>query len=149
MGVVLVLVLLAIYAAWRIYGNRYLAPTEEASRFGPRLHHVVSNKYFVDEAYFALVVRPLLALTRGLARFDKLVIDGVVNATGFAMKVTAWVNGAIDRVFVDGLVNQAAAATLFVGQRLRRVQTGQVQAYVVGIMGALVAIWVVFYLVQT
>ena len=149
MGVVLVLVLLAIYAAWRIYGNRYLAPTEEASRFGPRLHHVVSNKYFVDEAYFALVVRPLLALTRGLARFDKLVIDGVVNATGFAMKVTAWVNGAIDRVFVDGLVNQAAAATLLVGQRLRRVQTGQVQAYVVGIMGALVAIWVVFYLVQT
>ncbi|MBM4396517.1 MAG: NADH-quinone oxidoreductase subunit L [Deltaproteobacteria bacterium] len=147
MAFAVVLGLAGIYAAWRLYGRRYMAPEQEAATFGAGLHRVLANKYFVDEGYWRFVVNPLLATTRFLARFDKLVIDGVVNGVGFVTKLVAWINGAIDKVFVDGAVNGMADATLAIGRRVRRVETGQVQAYVVGIMGGLSVLVVVFYLV--
>jgi NADH-quinone oxidoreductase subunit L len=145
MAVAVLLGLAGIFAAWRLYGGRYRSPEDEAATFGARLHRVIANKYFVDEGYDRGVVRPLLAATRAAARFDKLVIDGVVNGAGWLTKLTAWVNGAIDRVFVDGAVNGLASATLAAGDRLRRVETGRIQAYVVGIVTGLtalvVAVW--------
>jgi NADH-quinone oxidoreductase subunit L len=145
MAVAVALGLAGIYAAWRLYGGRYRSPADEAATFGVRLHRVIAGKYFVDEGYDRGVVRPLLAATRAAARFDKLVIDGVVNAAGWLAKLTAWVNGAIDSVFVDGAVNGLARATLAAGSRVRSVETGRIQTYVVGIVTGLAALVVVVW----
>jgi NADH-quinone oxidoreductase subunit L len=145
MAIAVVVAVGAIALAWRVYGQRYRAPEDEAGLVGRGLHRVIANKYYVDEGYDRAVVRPFLALSRGAARFDKVAIDGVVNGVGFLTKVVAWINGGIDKVFVDGTVNLLAQATLAIGQRLRRIQTGRIQSYVVGIMAGLSGLAVIFY----
>ncbi|NOZ02913.1 MAG: NADH-quinone oxidoreductase subunit L [Deltaproteobacteria bacterium] len=145
MGFAVILGLTGIFAAWRIY-RKYQSQEDEAKLYGARFHNVVYNKYFVDEAYWAGVIRPFLALTRAAARFDKLIIDGAVNFTAFATKIVSWINGGIDKVFVDGTVNMLADITILAGQRVRRMETGRIQSYVTGIIMGVSGLVVIFYL---
>ena len=47
------------------------------------LAKVLENKWYVDELYDAIIVRPLAALSDALDRFvEKLGIDGIVNGIG-------------------------------------------------------------------
>ncbi len=144
MAVAVLLAVAGILAAIRIY-RTYRSPEDEARLYGAGVHKVVFNKYFVDEGYWAGVIRPFLALTRAAGAFDKRVIDGIVNLCGHATKVTAWLNGGIDRVFVDGTVNALAAAAIEAGQRARRLQTGRLQAYVTGVIVGLSGLAVLVY----
>jgi len=75
-----------------------------AQRFAP-IYRVLLNKYYVDEIYDAIVVRPVrIASQEGLWRgVDVKVIDGAVNGTGSIVVGGAWL--------------------------LRRLQTGSVRAY--------------------
>ncbi|MEA3297826.1 MAG: NADH-quinone oxidoreductase subunit L, partial [candidate division Zixibacteria bacterium] len=77
-----VLVLIAILAARKFYNQT----PELATRLRERmtgLHTVLLNKYYVDEIYSAVVVRPLVSFSVFLWKiFDVIVIDGLIN--GFA-----------------------------------------------------------------
>jgi NADH-quinone oxidoreductase subunit L len=109
------------------------------------VHVLVFNKYFVDEIYQATVVRGLLALTRALAWIDNHIVDGLVNASGYGLRTLAALGGAIDRIFVDGAVNGVATVVLAVGRRTRRLQTGRVNSYVLGVaFGVVVLLFIVW-----
>jgi NADH-quinone oxidoreductase subunit L len=43
---------------------------------------VLANKWYVDEFYNALIVRPLDLLAQFLVFFDKNIVDGIVNGVG-------------------------------------------------------------------
>jgi NADH-quinone oxidoreductase subunit L len=47
---------------------------------------VLANKWYVDEIYNAVIVRPLDLLAQFLVFFDKNVIDGIVNGVGRLVK---------------------------------------------------------------
>ncbi len=54
------------------------------------------NKWYVDEMYDALVVRPVLAVSRGAWRvIDQGLIDGVVNGLGYAARAFGWVGSRL------------------------------------------------------
>ena len=110
------------------------------------VHRVVFHKYYVDEGYDAAVVRPSLALSRGLARGDTRLLDGLVNRVGTVGRALSALQGSIDRLFVDGLVNLVGGAISAAGRGLRRVQTGHVQAYVQGLALGALALVVLAYL---
>jgi len=60
----------------------------------PRVHHLLWNKWFVDEIYEGGLIKPLVFFSReGLWRIvDEVVIDGIVNLVGEGGKITAiWV----------------------------------------------------------
>jgi len=89
-----------IWTAWRWYGKQ--APAAE--RFeAMRLHSFLRNKWYIDQGY---------------AWFVRQVV--LVGATVFA-----W----IDRHIVNGFVDGAAWLTGWLGARVRRWQTGQLQWY--------------------
>jgi len=146
MGIAVSLAILGMFLAWKIY-RVYRSPQEEAKVFGQRLHHVVYNKYFVDEFYFAYVVRPFMWFSRACALFDKYVIDGAVNLSAEVTKILSWIDGAIDKVFVDGTVNLLAQGTIALGQKVRKVQTGQIQFYVTVIGIGIICLGVFIYVV--
>src|SRR5438094_455659 len=110
LGVVLMLGSLAAAAAgialaWWFYLKRTEAPKRLAERFSG-LYRVLVHKYYVDEFYDWLVVRPARvgsekALWRGM---DAGLIDGT-------------------------LVNGTAHATASVGRLLRRMQSGNLRSY--------------------
>jgi NADH-quinone oxidoreductase subunit L len=100
--------------AWMVYGR---TPVRAASIGVARnpLHKLLIDKYYVDEIYDALIVNPIYRLSLWLARvFDPGVIDGIVN--GVADAVAGWSRG------------------------LRRVQTGFVMNYALGILLGAVAV---------
>ena len=50
----------------------------EATGFGK----VLANKWYVDEFYNAVIVRPIDLLAQFLEFFDKNIVDGIVNLVG-------------------------------------------------------------------
>ena len=100
--------------AWMVYGR---SPVRAASIGVARnpIHKLLIEKYYIDEIYDFLFVQPIYHLSLWLARvFDPGVIDGLVN--GVATVVASWARG------------------------LRRVQTGFVMNYALGILLGAVAV---------
>ncbi|WP_022824383.1 NADH-quinone oxidoreductase subunit L [Hymenobacter norwichensis] len=96
---------LGIVLAYVQYVSRGVRPAEEeAQRSAPE--NLVYHKYYIDELYNALFVRPTMWLSKGLHRYvEQGVIDPIVNSFG--------------RVTMGG------------GKLLRYVQTGSVETYLI------------------
>jgi NADH-quinone oxidoreductase subunit L len=98
--------LLGILVAWRTYGgDNGLAKGEaRAARF-PLLHRLLLNKWYVDEIYDVLIVRPLAAISRFFWKVvDTFVIDGAINAGAFFTELT----GDVGRFSTTGNVRNYA-----------------------------------------
>ncbi len=77
-------------------------------------HKLLTNKYYVDEIYDAIFIRPLRALARGLHK-------------------------VMDVAIVDGLLVRGPAKVVgFIGNQFRTLQNGDMQAYVTVIVLGLV-----------
>jgi NADH-quinone oxidoreductase subunit L len=109
---------------------------------------VVYNKYYVDELYDAVVIRPSVFFARFLSWFDGHVIDWLVNFAGWITRLFANVDGAIDKYLVDGAVNAVAAATIESGRALRRIQTGRIQTYLYGALAGGLAVVLLNFLIR-
>jgi NADH-quinone oxidoreductase subunit L len=93
------------------------------------MYTALQGQYFFDEFYAATVYRFTLWLAWLMAAFDRVVIDGIVNGTGYLTRMVAWVSGSIDKYLVDGAVNGVATVLQGAGEGFRRIQTGRVQTY--------------------
>ena len=114
--------------AHRFYVTRPEISERLATQFaGP--HRLLLNKYYVDELYDATVISGTFASGRGLWTFDRRVVDGAVNGTGWVTVIGAWFSGLTDRTVVDGLVNLVGRIVQESSHVFRRVQTGLVQNY--------------------
>jgi NADH-quinone oxidoreductase subunit L len=107
MAAALVIALTGIGLAFVIYRKREGAAASIARRF--RLIDAMwRNLYWVDEFYEATVLKPFYAISRFFAGFDRLVVDGLVNATGIVADVT----GQILKLFQTGYVRNYALVFL-------------------------------------
>jgi NADH:ubiquinone oxidoreductase subunit 5 (subunit L)/multisubunit Na+/H+ antiporter MnhA subunit len=114
--------------AWRIYVLRPEISEALAARFaGP--HRVLTNKYYVDELYGATAVRGTMGAAYASWQFDRWVVDGIVNASGWITRATAWLSGLLDKHGVDGMVNATGSTLWEASFGYRRMQTGLIQSY--------------------
>ncbi len=131
----------AVFGYW-IHVRRRDIAEKAASFLGGIPHRLLLNKYYVDEIYNSAVVQNLLRTTRLMSNFDKYIVDGIVNGMAVLTRATATINGFIDKLFVDGAVNLVGNAIIAGGNRIRRLQTGQIQQYLY-VLGAGVTIIVI------
>jgi NADH-quinone oxidoreductase subunit L len=117
-----------ILAARHLYVARPHVADALASRFSG-VYRLLLNKYYVDEIYDAAIIRGTSSAARGLWTADRRVIDGAVNASGWATQIAAWLSHMSDKYIVDGLVNFVAWSASEGSYAFRRVQTGLVQNY--------------------
>jgi NADH-quinone oxidoreductase subunit L len=117
-----------MYLGWLFYVKRPELPGLVAARFS-RLHRMLVHKYFVDEIYQALFVRPVLRLVALSGRFDLEGIDGAVNLSSRLTARLSFLIGWEDLQVVDGAVNGLAEVVQRWAARLRRLQTGRIQQY--------------------
>ena len=99
---------LSHYRLGERWPNRLIAPF----RF---MEPVLENKWYVDEFYNAIIVRPLLSSSR-------------------------WLAASFDQGIVDSLVNWFGSTSLRLGDSVRRVQTGLVPTYAFSILLGVVVI---------
>jgi NADH-quinone oxidoreductase subunit L len=98
-------------AAWHFYLRRPELAAAWSKRLGG-LHRLLTEKYYVDEIYDAVLVRPTGAFARSvLWKFvDVWIIDGIVNLVGILSRVVSYVV----RFFQVGSV-QAYALVILAG----------------------------------
>jgi len=123
-----------LFARMLYRDNRSEIPARMLERF-PAIHRVVYNKYYVDELYDATAIAGSVGLARVSSWFDKYIIDGIVNLTGYFARFISWLHGMSDIYIVDGLVNGLAHASGALGRWLRGWQTGRIQTYLYGVLG--------------
>ena len=103
------------------------------------------NKYYFDEFYNGVLVAFTVAGSRFLGLFDLRVIDGIVNGVGFTVRAMfSQFIGWFDNTFIDGIVNWVAQITWSIGGRVKRIQTGMIQNYLLIILGGLVLLILIF-----
>jgi NADH-quinone oxidoreductase subunit L len=113
--------LIGLFFAYLFY---YKSP-ELPERITSKMHGIymmVLHKYYVDEGYGAIFVKPLLALST----------------------VVLW--RGVDQGVIDGLVNGAGTASQGVGNELRQMQSGNIRSYAawVAIGGAAIVAYMIW-----
>jgi NADH-quinone oxidoreductase subunit L len=105
-----------LLVAWRMYAKGARRPKLEGG------YKVLYNKYYVDELYQSVVVRPLIWLSRNV--LWKVVDEGVI----------------------DGAVNGIASVSSAIGDTVRHTQSGNTRSYAVWVLiGALVVFAIIFW----
>jgi NADH-quinone oxidoreductase subunit L len=113
MGVSVAGAVLGISVAFGLY-KRGLEKAAAIARSWPTLHRLLENKWYVDEIYAAVFIRPIHALSVGIWKgFDIAVIDRFVLGFG---RVSLWT-----------------------GQTVRVLQTGSIQVYALGLLIGIIA----------
>jgi NADH-quinone oxidoreductase subunit L len=117
-GIAVATAVIGIVGAWRLLKPERLAPARSAPE-ERGVARVLKNKWYVDEIYDALIVRPIVWLSREVLwkQIDSRVIDGAaVNGAARGARALGWAN--------------------------RWLQTGQVGTYVVVfVVGVLLLLW--------
>ncbi len=160
--------------SWLVYGRKALEkgqPDPLVHVLGP-VHPVLRNKYYIDEFYQATFVRGALTLASFFYHVDRRwVIDPFVNLVGKIGLALASVGSYIDARFVDGAVHLTAKivdglsglyrrfdigivngavdfvgrVTKYGGEKLRTIQTGRVQNYLMLVVVAVLTILGVYF----
>jgi NADH-quinone oxidoreductase subunit L len=116
-----VAVAIAALGTWLAYARFYKRGLEADARFeanSPALARAIENKWYVDELYGAIIVRPLERISQFFWRVVDAVIDGIAAMLGYV---------------VQGI-----------GDLLRFFQTGNVRNYALMLfLGVIVFIWVI------
>ena len=143
----LVLALAAIYVSWLIYGRKPLETGQRDPLKQPLgfFFTGMENKWYVDEIYTAVILRPYGAVSRFLADvidwrfwhdwFHEKVIAGTYN---YVSKTILDLH--IDRQFIDAIGNGLGNLTRRVSGGLRRLQNGFVRSYALAVLFGVVII---------
>jgi NADH-quinone oxidoreductase subunit L len=113
-GIPVIVAVLGLLLAWWLYIKNPETPKRLAQSLRG-LYLLVFNKYYVDEIYGALIVRPLIWISTNVL----------------------W--HGVDEGIIDGLVNGSARAARASGGRLRQLQSGNTRSYaswvLIGVLG--------------
>jgi len=132
---------LGILLAFAIYQFRVISAEKLENRFR-FLHRFSYNKWYFDELYKSTVIGGTLVFSKLLALFDNYVIDGLVNLSSYLTRGFSYLTGLFDNYVIDGAVNMIASFTGYCGSRLRKLQTGRIQSYVLFVLiGILIIVY--------
>jgi len=113
MAISVVAALAALLYAWNKF-SRYKKSTEEEKGLGK----VLENKWYVDEIYDAIIVRPVNAIAK-------------------------YLNNVFERKGIDGFVNGIGRAVNYSSRQVRLLQSGQVGTYVLMMVIGILVLFIV------
>ena len=125
---------LGVTTAVFIYVLKKVDPASIQAKAGA-LYGFLKEKWYFDEVYDAMFVRPTIALGFCIARFDKKSTPAAqAEVADRTMNVTS----------LDGVLNVLGLGTLAIGGKLRVTQSGYIRRYVTVLMVATLAFVAVF-----
>jgi len=115
MAISTILILITIFFAINQY-KKYQNKNEEATGFAK----VLENKWYVDELYDAIIVKPLEAFS--------IFLKNIVEKSG-----------------IDGIVNGVGRFVQYSSRQLRLLQSGQVGSYILFMVMSIVVLFLIFW----
>ena len=103
---------------------------------------VLENKYYLDHFYFKFVIDPVkINISKAVDKFNTNVIDRFVNGFG---QVASLMGGVVynnfDQNGIDKLLNMSSTGTDNFGGKVKLLQTGKTQQYLMLFLGGVVTI---------
>jgi len=127
--------IVAIALAWNLYGRKTVEKGESDPIQKPlgSLFTLLANKYYVDEIYDVIIVRPYASIANFLAdvvdwRFLHDWLHDSVLAKGFRSGAR-WLAMDFDLPVIDGAANWLAKVVQWFSAQFRTAQTGYVRNY--------------------
>jgi NADH-quinone oxidoreductase subunit L len=121
-----------LFLGWWIYGRKPLKAGEPDPLVKPlgSLYPLLKNKYYFDELYQMVFIRPSQVISRLTSEWiDRGIIDGILH--GIA-RVFTWLGDLLKVLnlwLIDGFGDGIPQAVGKLGERLRFLQTGSIQQY--------------------
>lgn len=159
-GISTALALSAIGLAWWMYARRYpellklppkQRPDDPLKGFIGPVFTALENKWWVDELYQEVVIKPYTALTRILAevvdwRFWHDWFHDVLLAGGYRL-FTRLLSSSFDLGVIDGAANSLGELTKNLSAQMCHLQTGYVRSYALSIFLGVVVIlgYIIFW----
>lgn len=123
---------------WLVYRDVRAGQEDPLARSLNGIFTVLKNKYYIDEIYQAVFLRPAVWVSETFAYrwLDKGVIDGILHAIArFAWGLGRVLRFAFDLPVVNGAGDALAEGSRGLGGLLSRNQTGLVQQYMIRTVG--------------
>jgi NADH-quinone oxidoreductase subunit L len=129
LAIVLVLFSLAVFLAYRFYGKGL--PERDPTMSMGRFTDVLVAKYGFDDFGYRYIVVPVRDKLSAAATYSSnVLIDGAVAGVGRATKHLAMATyRVVDQQVIDGGINGAAFSAAWWSEKLKRIQSGDVQKY--------------------
>jgi len=105
---------------------------------------MLTRQFWIDDAYMRVIIEPSLAIAGVMRRMDFAVIDAIVRAFGVVGMFVSSILARFDRAVVDGAVDGLGNSVIEGGRQTRRIQTGNVQTYLLLLAASIVVLLVVF-----
>ncbi len=138
-----VVVFCGITAGWRLYGNPTVdfsqAPDPLLVHF-PVLHRWLTNKFYFDEVYEAILGWFLKWFSGLSAALDQKVIAPVVGIVPICLQALAWVSRFADEFLVNPGFDTVCARIGSLGNRLSSLHSGQIHQYLAALAMGVVAL---------
>jgi NADH-quinone oxidoreductase subunit L len=135
-----------LYLGWLVYRDHPAGARDPlAGRLGG-LYTVLKNKYYIDEIYDFLFVRPSIWVSEVFTYrwIDRLIIDGFLHTIARVLfALGSLLRNWIDKPIVNGFGDFVGETVKWFGRTFRFVQTGRVQQYLV--MALVIAFGTLFY----
>lgn len=111
------------------------------------LFDISYNQWYIDKAYLSYIIAPFMAVSRGIALFDRKVVDGFVNLLSriviYLSKAAAW----FDYNIIDGATRLLTFIVESIGSFVRRFQRGKIQYYLFSMLAIVLALFILKILI--
>ncbi len=142
-----------IYLGYLVYWRKPLAagqvdPTQAAlDRISPAIYAAMRNKFYVDELYDAVFVKPAYWFSETVVSrvLDRGLIDGVLHFIARAATVIGETFKRFNRVVIDGVGDGIPQGIGAFGRWFRAIQSGNIQQYLLMVALSVIVIGIVVF----
>jgi NADH-quinone oxidoreductase subunit L len=133
---------------WLMYGRKPLEAGQEdplIKVLGAPIYTTLQKRYYMDDLYGLLFVRPSQAIARFvIAVLDKGIIDSILHGIARAFTVTGDFIKVMNAWLIDGVGDGIPKGIFSFGGLMRRTQGGHVQVYLLIVLAAVLIIGIIF-----
>lgn len=104
------------------------------------------HQLYMDRVVKNVFITPTIRLSKLIHKSDALVLDKGINLFGISQVVLAHITNWIDKILIDGLVHLIKNVCLFIGNKIRKLQSRNIQGYFLWVLLAIIAIigWFIY-----
>jgi NADH-quinone oxidoreductase subunit L len=139
-----VITVAVVFIAYIWYAKRVKSPDFS----GTALFGLSKRQWYFNELYQFIFVNGITSLSQSSYRFDRVVIDGIVNYAAKAGVILSIVAHWFDKYIVDGLVNASGSISKSIGNLTRYFQTGRLQHYLLSMVLVILTFFIIKIFLQ-
>jgi len=127
---------------WLVYKDVKAGQPDPLEKPLGGLYPVLKNKWYFDEFYSYFIVKPMNWISEVFTPWmDRTLIDGILHSVArLALFIGFVLRNYFDKPIINELIGDGTANVFWQGQKIRVIQTGRVQSYLIGTVSLLLVI---------